>query len=516
MRAPDSVPAAPGCYRFLDDQGGILYIGKAKNLKKRVASYFQKKDHDPKTARMVERIADLDYIVTASEVEALILENSLIKRHQPRYNIDLKDAKQYAYIQMTDEHFPCIRIARRAEGDGQFFGPFVSAAERDSVFSMVKRTFRLRTCKRLTRRACLRHHIQSCSAPCKGLVSEEEYHELVKRAASVLKGKNSDVIRTLRQEMEERSRAEEFEQAMLLRDQIRAIERLGHRQDISRRPGTDENIINYHRSGDTVYLMLFAVYKGTLGEKKEFVFEAGEEFLEEFLVQYYAEEEPPLELILPMEVNESMQEYLSGRKGRRVTITVPKIGAKRRLLDLVAKNIELAFFGDQLKLECLRDDLGLDDVPVVIECFDISHLGGSALVGSMVQFRNGKPDKRNYRRFRIKTVQGIDDVSAIREVVRRRYSRLQKEGAVFPDLVVIDGGKGQLNAATAALRGLGIRIPVIALAKREEQVWMQGHAYPLPLGKKDRASMVLQEIRDEAHRFAVAYHHLLHKKQVIP
>jgi excinuclease ABC subunit C len=509
------LPSAPGCYLFSDDQKTVIYIGKAKNLKKRVASYFQKKDLDPKTIRMVSRIATVDYIVTGNEVEALILENSLIKRHQPHYNIDLKDAKQYAYIQITNEPFPCIRIARRAEGDGQFFGPFVSAAARDHVFSMVKKTFRLRTCKKLTHRACLRHHIQSCSAPCKDRISGEEYGELVKKASLLLKGKDSDLVRALKQEMEEKSRAEEFEQAMLLRDQIQAIERLGYRQDIARRTNTDEDIINYHRSGETVYLMLFAVYKGTLGTKKEFVFEAGGEFLEEFLLQYYAEEEPPLELVLPEQVSDSLSEYLSGRKGRKVTVTVPKIGAKKRLLDLVAKNIELVFFGDQLKLEELRDELGLGDLPVVIECFDISHLGGTSVVGSMVQFRNGKPDKRNYRRFRIKTVQGIDDVGAVREVVRRRYTRLKKEGSDFPDLVVIDGGRGQLNAAAAALRAEGIRIPVIALAKREEQVYMQGHAHPLPLGKKEKASLFLQEIRDEAHRFAVTYHRLLRKKRVV-
>ncbi|MDD1711710.1 MAG: excinuclease ABC subunit UvrC [Methanoregulaceae archaeon] len=515
MILPLRLPSAPGCYLFSDDQDTVIYIGKAKNLEKRVASYFRKKDLDQKTTRMVSHIASVDFIVTGSEVEALILENSLIKRHQPHYNIDLKDAKQYAYIQITNEPFPCIRIARRAGEDGQFFGPFVSAAARDHVFSMVKKTFRLRTCKKLTRRACLRHHIQSCSAPCKDMVSEEEYGELVKKASLLLKGKDNDLVRALKQEMEEKSRAEEFEQAMLLRDQIQAIERLGYRQDIARRSDADEDIINYHRSGETVYLMLFAVYKGTLGTKKEFVFEAGEEFLEEFLLQYYAEEEPPLDLVLPEQVSDSLREYLSGRKGRKVTVTVPKIGARKRLLDLVAKNIELVFFGDQLKLEELRDELGLGDLPLVIECFDISHLGGTSVVGSMVQFRNGKPDKRNYRRFRIKTVQGVDDVSAVLEVVRRRYTRLKKEGSDLPDLVVIDGGRGQLNAAAAALRAVGVRIPVIALAKREEQVYMQGHAHPLPLAKKEKASLFLQEIRDEAHRFAVAYHRLLRKKRVI-
>jgi excinuclease ABC subunit C len=244
------------------------------------------------------------------------------------------------------------------------------------------------------------------------------------------------------------------------------------------------------------------------------VFEEREDILEEFLVQYYGENPVPSDLILPTEVDKTLEEYLTLERGKKVAITVPKIGAKKRLLDLVGKNIEISFFGDRIKLEELQEKLALDTLPEVIECFDISHISGTAVAGSMVQFRNGKPDKRNYRRFRIKTVEGIDDFAAIAEVVKRRYSRVKKENGALPDLVVIDGGKGQLSAAQKELKALDLPIPVIGLAKKEEQIFVPGHSHPLPLEKKEKASLFLQEIRDEAHRFAISYHHLLRRKEV--
>ena len=441
-------------------------------------------------------------MVTTNEVEALILENSLIKENQPRYNIDLKDAKQYAYIELTDEVFPCIRIARKATIKGSFFGPFVSAAERDYVYSVVKKVFRLRTCKNLRRRACLRHHIHTCSAPCLGDQRPEEYADQVSNAVMVLKGRATELVRNLKEEMTVRSESQDYEGAMMIRNQINAIERLGQRQDMVRSSATEEDIINYLIHDEKVYLMLFPVHSGTLANKKEYVFDFREDFLEEFLVQYYSDHDPPGELVLPEEVSEPMEEYLSGQKGRKVTVTVPQKGAKRRLLDLVRVNIETVFFGDEIKLHEVRDQLGLSDLPRVIECFDISHLSGTSVVGSMVRFSDARPDKKNYRRFQIKTVEGIDDVMAIGEVVRRRYARLVDEGSPMPDLVMVDGGKGQLHAAAKEIKKLGLSLPVIALAKREEEIYMAGHAYPVPIDRKERASLFLQEIRDEAHRFA--------------
>ncbi|HTY14526.1 MAG TPA: excinuclease ABC subunit UvrC [Methanoregulaceae archaeon] len=509
------IPGNPGCYLFSDANGTIIYIGKAKNLKKRVSSYFQKRDHDQKTQTLVEHIVAVNYIVTSNEVEALILENSLIKTHQPRYNIDLKDAKQYAYIELTDEEFPCIRIARKPGSHGTFFGPFVSAAERDYVFSVVKKVFRLRTCKNQKRRACLRYHIQTCTGPCIGNVSPVDYGDQIRKATMVLRGKSGELVAQLKEEMANFSNTRNYELALKVRDEISAIERLGGRQDVARPTDAEEDIVNYLIEEGRVYLMVFPVHAGTLANKKEFVFDYQEEFLEEFLVQYYSMTEPPPELILPEQVSGPMEEFLSTKRGRKVTVTVPVRGAKRRLLDLVRVNIETVFFGDEIRIHELKDHLGLESLPRVIECFDISHTAGTSVVGSMVQFRDGRPDKRNYRRFRIKTVEGVDDFSAIGEVVRRRYARLVEENGELPDLIMVDGGIGQLHAAVKETKGLGISVPVIALAKRDEQVYMQGHAHPLPIDRKERASLFLQEIRNEAHRFAIAYHRLLRKKKSI-
>ncbi len=515
MIALDHLPAEPGCYLFRDQDGEILYIGKAKHLKKRVASYFQKRPLDPKTARLVERIATVDYMVTDTETEALILESTLIKRHQPKYNIDLKDAKSFAYIQLTDEEFPRIAMARRpGGGSGSLFGPFVSAQERDYILQVLKKTFRLRTCRRLPKKACLRYHMQSCSAPCIGKIGKEEYRESVKRAEAVLRGRSAELLSALRAEMEACARAEAFEKALELRRQIQAIEHLGERQHVDRQKKHDEDVINFVAAGGRVWVMVFAVQRGTLTDREWFSFEGGEEFLEEFVARYYADREPPAELILPQAAGDSLQEYLAYRKGKSVRITVPARGEKRRLLDLVQKNIEAAFFGEQIKLEALKKSLHLPDLPRVIECFDISHLAGTSTVGAMVQFREGKPDKRNYRKFRIRSVEGVDDTAAIAEVVRRRYARLQKEGGALPDLIVVDGGKGQLSAALAELRRLSLSIPAIAIAKREEEIYIPGLRFPLPIQKKERASLFLQEIRDEAHRVAVTYNRLLRSKKL--
>jgi excinuclease ABC subunit C len=515
MIATDTLPEEPGCYLFLDEKGTILYIGKAKNLKKRVSSYFSGRDHDAKTAKLVQVIDSVDFIVTETEVEAFILENTLIKRHQPKFNIDLKDSKNYAYIHLSDESFPRIGIARRARGRGTFFGPFVSARERDYVLALVKKTFRLRSCRKLPKRACLRYHMGTCSAPCIGGISEDAYGDLVGRAGEVLKGRASDLLASLRQEMEDSSARQEFEKAIELRDQIAAVEHLSRRQNVVRPKALDEDVINYIVQDGTVYLMLFHVDRGTLADKQEFTFEGGADSIEEFLVQYYSENMPPSEIILPESPGEAIGGFLSERKGKRVRITVPQRGAKKNLLDLVAKNIEISFFGDRLKLEALKRAVGLPELPHIIECFDISHLAGSAMVGSMVQFREGRPDKQHYRRFRIKTVEGIDDFAAIAEVVRRRYVRLQAEDGEYPDLIIIDGGKGQLSAAQKALEGLGVKIPIISIAKREEEIYVPGFSLPLPPSRKQKASLFIQEIRDEAHRFAIAYNRLLRKKEVI-
>lgn len=510
----EPLPHLPGCYLFKDGEGAVIYVGKAKDLKKRVNSYFQKKDLDPKTSALVSATRGLDFIVTNSEVEALLLENALIKKHWPKYNVKLKDSSRYASIHLTDEEFPRIHVSRRRTGDGSFFGPFVSARERDYVFSVLRKTFGLRTCKRLPKRACLRYHMGACSGPCIGKISPERYREKVRWAEAVLKGRTGELIGSLKEEMAALARGEEFERAMELRDEIRALEGLQDRQHIERQKRFDEDVLSWIVEGESVYLMLFKVYRGTLEGKEEFVFPNGDSFLEEFLVQYYSENEPPEELILGEALDESLVDFLSHVKGRRVRVTVPKQGEKRKLLELAQKNVEIRFFSDRKKLVALQETLSLSKTPNVIEVFDVSHLAGSFTVGSMVQFRGGRPDKKGYRRFKIRTVEGIDDFASIGEIVKRRYSRQKEEAGEMPDLIVIDGGKGQLWAASQELRRLGLTIPIISIAKREEEIYVPGRFRPLPVRRDDKASLFVQEMRDEAHRFAIKYNRLLRKKAI--
>jgi len=356
--------------------------------------------------------------------------------------------------------------------------------------------------------------MKSCSAPCIGIISEEEYSTQVERATALLKGKSSELLALLREEMERFSMAQEYERALVLRNQISAIEHLAERQHVERPKETDQDVISYTVADETVYLMIFSVEKGLLSGKQEYSFDHHEDFFEEFLVQYYADRTPPSELILPHDVDDALSGYLAEKKGRSVQLTVPKIGEKKKLLDLVEKNIRHTFLKNELKVKDLQVNLDLSDPPEVIECFDISHLSGTSMVGSMVQFRNGVPDKKNYRRFKINTVEGIDDVASIGEIVKRRYHRLIEENTDLPDLIIIDGGKGQLSAALEELGDLDLAIPVIAVAKREEEVYVPGEMLPRHLDPKGMALRYIQEIRDEAHRFAITYHKLLRGKKM--
>ncbi|MEA1999782.1 MAG: excinuclease ABC subunit UvrC [Euryarchaeota archaeon] len=510
-----NIPDNPGCYLFRDCSNRIIYVGKAKNLRKRVKSYFRKNELDPKTEAMVQKIDSVDFIVTDNEVEALILENNLIKKHSPRYNIDLKDSKRYAYIELTEEDFPRLLIARRKEGSGKFFGPFVSAAARDYLLSALRKSFQIRTCKRMAKKPCLRHQIELCQAPCTGNISKVEYSERIRSVELILKGKTNEFIKSKTREMKSASDKLDFERALVLRNQIEAIERLKEKQLMELQKKYDEDIINYIIKDGRVYLILFNIYKGILENKQEFKFETSANFLDDFLVQYYSENTVPAELILPQEIDDALISFLKLKRNGTVNVKVPKVGDRKQLLELVLKNIELSFFSEVEALEALKNELYLPEIPAVIESFDISHLSGTSTVGSMVQFQNAKPAKSNYRRFKIKTVDGIDDVGAIAEVVRRRYTRLVKEQSELPDLIVIDGGIGQLNSALAELRKLGLRIPIISIAKKFEEVYVPGLTFPLRLDRRSKALKLIQQVRDEAHRFAISYNRLLRKKSSI-
>jgi excinuclease ABC subunit C len=502
------IPNNPGCYIYKNKQGKIIYVGKAKNLKKRVASYFNKNDLDEKTKHLVSNISKIDFIVTNSEVEALILENNLIKKNQPKYNINLKDSKRYAYIKITDEDFPRALIARNITKDGKYFGPFVSAAARDYVLDFVKKTFRLRTCKRMPKKECLRYHIKLCDGPCTNKISFKEYMGRINDVQVLLKGNLSGLVKILNVKMKEYSVKKSFEKAIIVREQINALKYLKEKQNMERQKKFDEDIINYYLRDGKVYVMMFNTSKGVLGEKQEWVFDYIEGFFEDFLIQYYDLNKRKKELILPENVDLALKKYLDDRQ---VKVVVPKKGERKKLIDLVKKNIEIAFFANTKKIEELQKRLKLNDIPNVIECFDISHLSGTSTVGSMVQFRNGIPDKSNYRRFKIRTVKGIDDFASINEIVYRRYKRLQQEAQSMPNLIIIDGGKGQLSFAQKALSRLNLKIPIISIAKKFEEVHVLGLPFPLKIPRKNSALLFLQEIRDEAHRFAINYNRMLRK-----
>ena len=509
-----TIPERPGCYLFLDSRGAILYVGKAKNLRKRVRSYFVRKGADIKTEKLVEKIKSIDFIVTDNEVEALILENSIIKKNQPKYNIDLKDSKNFAFIRITDEEFPRITIARQKDLDGEYFGPFVSGAARDHILNLIKKIFRIRSCRKMPKRACVRYQIGLCTAPCIAAVSSHEYARQVRLAKMFLKGRVKELTDGLTEEMKKASDDVNYEYALELKKKIDAIGSLSSKQKMSREKTYNEDLINYITDRGKVYLMLFNVYKGLLENKQEFVFDEKRDFLEEFIVQYYSDTEIPGELLLPDPPDVSIIDFLKKVKGRSVAVKVPKKGEKKALLDLVKKNIELTWFGDLKTLESLKNRLNLAEVPSVIECFDISHISGSFTTASMVQFRNGLPDKSNYRRFRIRYTEGVDDVRSIGEAVTRRYTRLITEEGGMPDLILVDGGPGQLNGALRSLEALNLKVPVVSIAKREEEIYIPGEEKPLKMGRNDPALQLIQRIRDEAHRFAIAYNRLLRKKDL--
>ncbi|MCF7798401.1 excinuclease ABC subunit UvrC [Candidatus Woesearchaeota archaeon] len=503
-----SLPALPGCYLFKDGKDIILYVGKAKHLKKRVSNYFQKKDHDPKTQALVGRIKLIDFIVTKTEDEALILENNLIKKHQPKYNINLKDAKRYAYIKLTAESVPRLILARQKTSKGKFFGPFVSGQIRDEILKTLNNSFQLRTCKTLPKRPCLRYHLGLCTAPCVNKVSKAQYQQQLNKAAMVLRGKTKELSKQLSTEMQSAAATQNYETALLLRNQIAAIDWLQERQNMERDKRFDEDIINYIIDDDQVYLFLFNIKQGILHNKQEFVFPETENFLEQFLMQFYETNKIPKEVILPIKVSDVLQSFFS-----KTTFTKPERGSKKQLLDLVKTNITAQFFASNEKLAGLQKALNLSQQPAVMECFDISHLSGTSTVASMVQFRNGKPFKDNYRRFKIKLDRN-DDFAAMAEVVTRRYKRLKEERQPFPDLIIIDGGAGQLSASLEALKHLDIKIPIIGLAKKHEEIYIPGAEKPLRLSKSNKGLQLLQNIRDEAHRFAITYNRLLRKKSL--
>jgi len=515
-----TAPTHPGCYLFKNDLNRVIYIGKAKNLRNRVAWYFKKENQAGKTAKLVSQIVGVEFIVTDTEVEALLLEAELIRKHQPKYNIQLKSGVRYAYVRITKEKFPRLETARVIKKTDQVFGPYVSGQSRQQAIRLANSLFKLRVCRHLPKRACLLYHIKQCGAPCINNISETDYNQNVAKAALLLKGKTKELIEYLAAEMKAYADHRQYELAKVRRDQILALKNISERQKVFLKRRYNQDVINFSKTGHKFTVQLFNINKGVISGRKEFNFTLSvlgkdNESLSDFIRQYYYTQDIPQEIIVPEALPEKslLEKYLEKIAGHKVKILAPQKGDKLKLLALVKKNIEVGLKAGDRGLSELQEKLALPFLPRTIECFDISNLGPTDVVGSMVHFNDGRPDKNNYRRFKIKTFLGQSDYEGIKEIVYRRYYGLIKEKGRFPDLIVVDGGKPQLSAALAALRSLGLQLPVIGLAKREEEIYANSSRYPLRLPKKSPALKLLQRIRDEAHRFAITYQKVLRGKR---
>ncbi|MCG9967586.1 excinuclease ABC subunit UvrC [Pelotomaculum terephthalicicum JT] len=549
------LPAKPGVYLYRNADGEIIYVGKALSLKNRVRSYFQAgAQHQPKTKVMLEKVAGLDYIVTDSEVEALILEQNLIKEHRPRYNVLLKDDKSYPYLKITlNESYPRVQITRRHVKDGsRYFGPYTRVGAVNETLRLLKKIFPFRSCKQrepaARERPCLNHHIKRCLGPCCGLTDRETYRAMINEVCLFLEGRQEDLIKHLTARMEEAAGNLEFEKAAVLRDQLRSVREVIEKQKIISNGFEDQDVIAMARAFDEACVMVFFVRGGKLIGRDHFILKGTEdlsraEVLGAFIKQYYTGIDfIPREVLLSESVEEEkavIEEWLTGRKGVRVFLKTPSRGEKKKLVEMVAKNALLtleqvqsdgAAQGEEAAaaLTELAGALALERPPRRLECYDISNTQGTGSVASMVVFEEGKPARDQYRRFKIRTVTGPDDYASMQEVLRRRFTRALEEKELFstgqisskeakfyrlPDLVIVDGGKGQLAAARRVMRELGLeKIPAYGLAKEEELLFGEGQPDPVALPPDSRALYLLQRLRDEAHRFAVTYHRNLRGK----
>lgn len=533
-----NLPTLPGIYMHKNADGKIIYVGKAKNLRNRVRSYFQNsRNHDAKTRQLVRHIADLEFIVVDNEAEALVLESNLIKRHKPRYNVLLKDDKQYPHLKLTSEPFPKLVITRKILRDGaNYYGPFLPASLARRTLDLVNRTFQMRTCDieidgKLPR-PCLEYHLKRCLAPCvKELCDKNEYAEAVRDVKLLLEGRNKQLADELEQRMWQFAEGENYELAAKYRDLRGTVVALSEQQKMATSPDRDVDIFGFHRDKNLLALQLFTMREGKIVGRREFFwedldaesFDAGE-FLGEVLAQYYSTDYVPLEIIVPEEFvdQEVLQKVLSERRGRKVTILAPKRGEKRDLVSLVEKNAEIAFQqrfrvlqpNTEKILEDLQMILEIPHLPVKIESFDISNIQGAENVAGIVVFENGKPNRAEYRRLKIKSVEGANDFASMHEAVYRRYRRLLEEQKPLPQLIFIDGGKGQVSAASAALVELELTaIPIVGLVKPPKHHNQISHL--LRQGREDEpvyfdaaspTFRFVQQIRDETHKTAVEYH----------
>ncbi len=533
-------PPAPGVYRWLDDGGGVLYVGKAKDLRKRLASYFRGGAAAPggHIAEMVSRARTIEYVVTASETEALLLEDNFIKEARPPFNLRLRDDKSYPFIEITlIDEWPRVRFFRGRHVPGNlYFGPFSNARKVRETLELIGRIFPYRKCKaerpgRPSGSPCLQYFIDRSLGPCDDRVSHDDYLEVIDQVVAFLRGRLSDVGREIERDMRVAAAAREFEKAALLRDRLEAVRHVQERQAVEQEGSGSFDVLGLWQGDPGGNLQVFRVRDGALVARQTFFVEntAGRdagELVEEFALGYYGDGVSiPGQVIAPLDDGAAeLSAVLSTRRGTRVEVRRALRGPKRRMLEMAQSNAAQAAREEEARLARtrearaealvrLRDALGLADLPLRIECYDISNLGDQHAVGSMVVFEGGLPKKAHYRKFALRDVEGQDDFAMMNQVLRRRFERraasaagYDESFAALPDLVVVDGGKGQLSAAGAALRDAGVSVDLVSLAKQREEVFVPGRREPLPLPADDPGSLLLQRIRDEAHRFAVTYH----------
>ena len=543
----ESIPKLPGIYIMKDHRAEILYIGKAKVLRNRVRSYFQdSRNLHPRTRIFLDKVDDIKFLTTKTEAEALILESNFIKKHQPKYNVLLKDDKHYPYLRLTtQEKFPRLEVVRRIKKDkATYFGPYTMVKEVRETIRLIYKIFPLRQSKDKLdgsplRRPCLNHQMGRCLAPCAGLVSSQDYSEIVQDVSLFLKGKNTTLLKDLKTKMEAASVETRYEEAAVLRDKISAVQTVIDKQKIISTSLEDQDVVAYCSEKDQAMVQVLIIRSGKMLGEKIFKLKSRKEMEEDetlssFLKQYYADESIlPAEVLLPHPIEDAdlIASWLSEKKGMCVRIEVPVIGKKRELIRMAEENASFAMRMESDKgevgtrsLEELQTALNLKHFPEVIEGFDLSNISGSHAVGSMVVFEHALAAKSKYRRYKISTVKGIDDYAMLREVMTRRYSRLLKENAPLPNLILIDGGKGHLNAGHDVLQALNLmdRLDLVCIAKGKfrnnlvtDEVYLPQQKKPVLFHENSPSRFLMQRIRDEAHRFAISYHRKLRGKKTL-
>jgi len=524
------LPDKAGIYFFKNENGEIIYIGKARSLRDRVRSYVQPAS-DFKVANIIAETSDIDFILTGSEREAAFLENNFVQRHQPKFNLRLKDDKSFPYLKLTvTEKFPAVFLTRKVESGGaRYFGPFSPASQARKTIHLLNKYFKIRACEETIpgkrQRPCLEYDLKLCSGPCVGYIGEAEYHDHVENALLFLEGKTEKLLKILKEKMSEAAAGQNYEQAAHWRDFIGAIEQIRERPKVISVSLEDADIFGLAREKDSVSFYVFFMRKGKVRDAEEMIIRESEEVRSEEVLAHILRDfyekagEIPDKILLPVLPSciGEMQEWLSASKGKRVRISVPQKGQDKTLVELANRNAEIMLKKKREEVPSLGElagILGLKTPPLRIEGFDISNTGGDESVGSLVVFENGRPKNDEYRKFRIKTVAGPNDVASLQEVVQRRYSRALEENRRLPDLVLVDGGKGQLHAAQTALRALGLSdLPLVSLAKRKEIIFTHRKKEGIRLDRTSPALKLLQFIRDEAHRFAISFHRQRREKK---